>query len=135
MLPMYSRTPPLASTAYFSNLITCMVFRCGLLLISVSWLALSSETRAVTPAPDGGYPGNNTAEGQDALFSLTTGGSNTAIGFDALFHNTIGGSNTAIGDSALFSNTEAGENTLPVFTRSFTTPPASTTRPLVLMRS
>ena len=28
--------------------------------------------RAVTPPPDGGYPGRNTAEGTDALFSLTT---------------------------------------------------------------
>jgi hypothetical protein len=29
--------------------------------------------RAVVPAPDGGYPAGNTAEGQAALFSLTTG--------------------------------------------------------------
>ena len=29
--------------------------------------------RAVTPEPDGGYPGFNTAEGDNALFSLTTG--------------------------------------------------------------
>jgi len=37
--------------------------------------------QAVVPAPDGGYPGGNTAEGQNALLSLTTGGYNTAIGF------------------------------------------------------
>ena len=35
--------------------------------------ALSPTARAVTPAPDGGYPNNNTAEGDNALFSLTTG--------------------------------------------------------------
>jgi hypothetical protein len=32
----------------------------------------------------------NTAEGQNALLSLTTGISNTAIGFDALINTTIG---------------------------------------------
>jgi hypothetical protein len=35
----------------------------------------------VTPPPDGGYPNKNTAEGQDALFSLTFGTANTANGF------------------------------------------------------
>src|ERR1700704_488327 len=107
---MYSRTPPLTSTACFANLISHSVFYCNLLVISVSWLALSSETRAVTPAPDGGYFNANTAEGQDALFSLTTGFSNTAVGFRALYSNTTGGSNTAIGLNALFNNT-ADDNT------------------------
>src|SRR6266404_4740809 len=110
MLPMYSRILPLTSTAYFSNLITRLLFRCGLLLISVSWLALSSETRAVSPPPDGGYFNANTAEGTNALFSLTSGFSNTAIGLDALYSNTTGSSNTAIGTNALLSNT-ANNNT------------------------
>lgn len=35
---------------------------------------------AVVPAPDGGYPGFNTAEGQSALLNLTGGVGNTAIG-------------------------------------------------------
>lgn len=30
-------------------------------------MALAPETFAVTPAPDGGYPGQNTAEGDYAL--------------------------------------------------------------------
>ena len=34
---------------------------------------LLPKAEAVVPAPDGGYPGGNTAEGQDALFSLTSG--------------------------------------------------------------
>jgi len=51
--------------------------------------SLSQTARAILPAPDGGYPGNNTAEGDSALFSLTTGFGNTALGFDALFANTI----------------------------------------------
>jgi len=32
------------------------------------------KAEAVVPAPDGGYPGGNTAEGQAALLSLSTGG-------------------------------------------------------------
>jgi hypothetical protein len=34
---------------------------------------------AVVPAPDGDYPGGDTAEGQNALSSLTTGGFNTDV--------------------------------------------------------
>ena len=42
---------------------------------------LSPRAQAVVPPPDGGYPGANTAEGQNALLSLTTGGFfNTAVG-------------------------------------------------------
>ena len=65
----------------------------------------------VLPAPDGGYPGFNTAEGDNALLSLTTGGFNTATGFDALLNNTTGNSNTANGGEALYSNTTGGNNT------------------------
>src|SRR5438045_3200422 len=53
--------------------------------------------RAVTPAPDGGYANGNTAEGDSALFSLTSGIDNTAIGAGALYSNTEGTYNTAIG--------------------------------------
>ena len=66
---------------------------------------------AVSPPPDGGYPNQTTAEGENALFSLTTGASNTAVGFEALFSNTIGYENTATGSQALFSNTEGLFNT------------------------
>jgi hypothetical protein len=65
----------------------------------------------VTPAPDGGYPNQNTAEGEDALFSLTTGINNTAIGFQALHDNTTGNQNTANGDAALTNNTIGYGNT------------------------
>jgi len=70
------------------------------------WLAISPTARAVTPAPDGGYPNENTAEGDDALFSLTTGLDNTAIGFDARYSNITGNLNTANGASALLNNTD-----------------------------
>jgi hypothetical protein len=81
------------------------------LALALAWLALAPAARAVIPAPDGGYPGNNTAEGEDALFSLTTGADNTAIGFDALYHNTTGLANTAVGNTALHDNTTGVFNT------------------------
>jgi hypothetical protein len=82
--------------------------------ILLAWFALS-PARAVTPAPDGAYPGANTAEGTDALFSLTTGRANTAIGFDALFRNATGNNNTATGVDGLFSNTTGSANTAAGF--------------------
>jgi hypothetical protein len=54
----------------------------------------------------------NTAQGEDALFSLTTGVKNTAIGFNALYSNTIGSNNTTTGLDALVSNTSGFENTV-----------------------
>jgi trimeric autotransporter adhesin len=82
---------------------------------------------AVLPPPDGGYPGFNTAEGQNALFSLTTGQGNTAVGWLSLFSDTensfntatgVGAlvfntadNNTATGAAALLSNTSGGNNT------------------------
>jgi uncharacterized coiled-coil protein SlyX len=90
------------------------LLRHGLLLLSLTfilaWLALAPAARAVSPAPDGGYPGGNTAEGQNALFSLTTGGFNTAVGFFSLRADTTGQFNTAIGAGTLLSST-ADENT------------------------
>jgi hypothetical protein len=70
----------------------------------LAWYAFSPKTWAVNPAPDGGYPGGNTAEGQSALFSLTTGGYNTAVGFFSLRSDTTGIFNTAIGAGALLAN-------------------------------
>jgi len=64
----------------------------------------SPKAFAVTPAPDGGYPGNNTAEGTQALFTLTTGISNTALGFQALRGNSVGSFNTAHGANAVEDN-------------------------------
>lgn len=71
----------------------------------VALFAVSSLSRAVTPAPDGGYPGGNTAEGSSALLSLTTGGFNTAVGWLSLRSDTTGQLNTAVGAGTLFANT------------------------------
>ncbi|MGB9475892.1 MAG: tail fiber domain-containing protein [Candidatus Udaeobacter sp.] len=80
-------------------------------LVAVGSLALSPMAQAVNPAPDGGYPNNNTAEGDNALLNLASGLDNTALGFDALFSNTAGNFNTAVGFDALFHNTTGFENT------------------------
>jgi hypothetical protein len=72
---------------------------------------LSPTAQAVSPAPDGGYANENTAEGDSALFRLTTGTHNTASGFQALFSNTTGSANTANGHNALGSNTTGNQNT------------------------
>ncbi len=72
---------------------------------------LVQNTQAVNPPPDGGYPGGNTAEGTDALFSLTSGAWNAALGTQALNHNTTGGGNTATGFQALLNNTTGNHNT------------------------
>ena len=83
-----------------------------LTVLLLAWFALSPTAQAqLSPPPDGGYPNNNTAEGTDALFSLTTGPDNTALGFDALFSNTTGDSNTATGSIALMSNITGARNT------------------------
>jgi hypothetical protein len=79
-------------------------------LIVIASLSLAPVVLAVDPPPDGGYPNQNTAEGEDALFSLLTGQRNTAIGFNALFKNTAGNGNTAVGMSALYNNTTGGGN-------------------------
>jgi hypothetical protein len=71
---------------------------------------ISPTAQAVSPPPDGGYPGGNTAEGQAALVGLTTGGFNTAVGFLSLRSNSTNSFNTAIGAGALLANT-ADENT------------------------
>jgi len=80
--------------------------RLALLLLPLVFacFALSPTALAVSPPPDGGYPGGNTAEGTDALFSNTLGRGNTANGYEALFSNTTGGNNTAIGPAALYNN-------------------------------
>ena len=74
-------------------------------VIALSYFALLTIAQAVIPPPDGGYAGGNTAEGQAALLSLTTGTFNTAVGFLSLRSNTESSFNTAIGAGTLLSNT------------------------------
>ena len=89
---------------------------------------LCQQVQSATDTPDpGSLPTSNTADGQGALGSLTTGLYNSAFGFlsvlslsDANFDTGIGagallvdngGENTAVGAGALFSNTTGSDNT------------------------
>ena len=69
-----------------SSLLTIFRSRSASILITlaVGTLALVQTAESVNPPPDGGYSGGNTAEGQSALLSLTSGTFNTAIGFLSL---------------------------------------------------
>jgi endosialidase-like protein len=80
------------------------------IVLTIVFFGLLPKAHAVSPAPDGGYPGGNTAEGQAALLNLTTGGFNTAVGYLSLRSNTTGSFNTGVGAGTLFVNT-ADENT------------------------
>ena len=85
--------------------------RYGVLLIALvfAWLTLAPQARAV--CQEGCLTGDNTVQGEDALFSLTTGTDNVALGHDALFSNTSGVNNTATGDDALTANITGFNNT------------------------
>jgi hypothetical protein len=96
-------------------------------LLTLSCFQSLQTAKAVSPPPDGGYPGGNTAAGQNALLNLGTGTYNTGLGFFSLSNNTgaafntglgagtlltnTGASNTATGAGALLSNRTGGSNT------------------------
>ena len=75
----------------------------GFLLIPLILVcfAFAPQTRALVPPPDGGYPGLNTAEGQQALNLSTSGFANTGLGWRALFSVTSASFNTGVGAGAL----------------------------------
>jgi hypothetical protein len=93
--------------------INCSSFKCSAVVclsLLIGCVALSPKALAVDPPPDGGYGApdygaGNTAEGDNALLSLTDGGFNTAVGFYSLASVTTGQLNTAIGAGTLFMNT------------------------------
>ena len=86
-----------------------------LIAVLIVCLALVQNAQAVSPPPDGGYPGANTAEGQDALLHLTTGAHNTAVGFSSLKSDTTGSYNTAIGSGTLLANRADGNTATGTF--------------------
>jgi (2Fe-2S) ferredoxin len=93
---------------------------------------LCQQVQSATDTPDpGSLPSSNTADGQGALNSLTTGLYNSAFGFlsvlslsDGNFDTGVGagallvdnaGENTAVGAGALFSNTGGGNTAVGTF--------------------
>jgi hypothetical protein len=79
-----------------------------LVISSLTCFSFLPEGQAVSPPPDGGYPGGNTAEGTSALGSLTTGLYNTAVGIYSLLSLTDGDFNTGVGAGTLLVNTGDG---------------------------
>jgi Chaperone of endosialidase len=93
----------------------------------VVWFGVLPKAHGVVPPPDGGYANFTTAEGTNALLSLTSGPGNTGVGWSSLFSVTSGSlntgvgagtlalniadSNTATGALALFLNTTGANNT------------------------
>ena len=61
---------------------TTSVFVVG---FGLACFGLAPAVHAVSPAPDGCYPDFTTAEGCDALSSLTTGAGNTGVVGDRYF--------------------------------------------------
>jgi Chaperone of endosialidase len=87
-----------------NSLIHLKMASLSLLVMFGLGFSFAPSAQAVVPPPDGGYPGGNTAEGQNALFSLTTGGFNTAVGWLSLRSNTDGNFNTAVGAATLVAS-------------------------------
>jgi len=89
-----------------NRLIQCKTTILPLLIAGVlACFGLLSKAEAVVPPPDGGYPGGNTAEGQNALLSRSTGGFNTALGWFSVKSLTTGSFNTGVGAGTLVLNT------------------------------
>jgi len=88
------------------NSINLFTTRTSLIVaLALARFVLLPDASAVVPPPDGGYPGGNTAEGTNALFSQTTGEFNTAIGWQSLKALNTATFNTAVGAGTLALNT------------------------------
>jgi hypothetical protein len=81
-------------------------------LLALGFLALQMVTPEHAPAaPEAALPGFNTADGDHALFSLTSGSANAAVGWYSLFSDADGSFNTATGAGSLLSNMSGNNNT------------------------
>ncbi len=97
-----------------------------LIVLTFLFLGLLPQMQAVSPAPDGCYPGFTTAEGCNALKFVGSGAGNTGVGWYSLYsvgggnYNTgvgagtlvlnNGDSNTAVGTAAMLLNTGGTQN-------------------------
>jgi uncharacterized coiled-coil protein SlyX len=101
-------------TSHTRNSIGRSSCRCGTvpkLLIPLALVCFALAPEAWAICQEGCLTNDNTALGDDALISDTTGFDNTAVGFEALFSVTTGSANTAIGWTALLDNTTGFNNT------------------------
>jgi hypothetical protein len=81
-----------------------------LIMLALVSFGLLPNAQAVNPPPDGGYANFTTAEGTNALNSLTTGAANTGVGWSSLLSVSTGSFNTGVGAATLVFNT-ADSNT------------------------
>src|SRR6266496_4184629 len=87
-----------------------IIFTTALSALVCFGLCQQVQSATDTPDPGGTLPTSNTADGQSALFSLTTGLYNSAFGFLSVLSISDGNFDTGIGAGALLVDT-AGENT------------------------
>jgi hypothetical protein len=80
------------------------------ILILIIAIGLLPNAYAVSPPPDGCYPGYTTAEGCNTLQGLTTGLGNTGVGWYSLFSDTTSSFNTGIGAGALALNDQDSDS-------------------------
>jgi BclA-like protein len=116
---MYSLIQPRTLVSCGRDLARLLSLRRGLLIpLILLCLAFVPQMQAapavfrspdVSPPPDGVY-GGSTAEGYNALFSLTSGGFNTAIGWESIATDTTASFNTGVGAGTLALN-NGDENT------------------------
>jgi hypothetical protein len=74
------------------------------IILTLGCFAFLPKTQALSPTPDGCYPGFTTAEGCNALSHLTSGAGNTGLGWYALFGTSTGSFNTGVGAGTLVTN-------------------------------
>ena len=73
-------------------------------LVALALLPMAQAAPAPNTPDPGSKPVSNTADGQNALLSITSGTHNAAFGFDALLSNSDANFNTAVGSVALLLN-------------------------------
>src|SRR5438046_8927799 len=117
-----------------------MIFTTAMSALVCFGLCQQVQSATDTPDPGGSLPTSNTADGQGALNSLTTGLYNSAFGFlsvlslsDGNFDTGVGagallvdngGQNTAVGAGALFSNTVSPNKAVGTLALFYHTPDA-----------
>jgi len=87
------------------KILTTTLLLTPLVLACFAFSQMAHASSDVSPPPDGGYPGFTTAEGQNALKSLTSGFGNSAFGWYSLFSVTSASYNTGLGAGTLALNT------------------------------
>lgn len=105
-------TPAITNSGLTSGRVTYATTG-GLLTDSANLLYSGTDLTVygITVGRGGGAVSNNTAVGNIALTSNTTGSRNTAVGYFSAIYNTTGASNTAVGISSLYTNTTGSSNT------------------------